>query len=166
MSECRHCHQQVTEPADRCPNCGAWLADAGWMADPQFEQTVRTLMQAGQVIEAIKVYREQTGATLVEAKGAVEAIARQASPVTPPVRREDLTEPEARILELLQAGEKIAAIKVHREHFGSTLRDAKEAVEALAAQQGIAVPARSAGCLGSLLMLTIVLLGIASRFFG
>lgn len=37
---------------------------------------VQTLLQAGKLIEAIKVYRAATGLGLAEAKAAVEALAR------------------------------------------------------------------------------------------
>lgn len=47
----------------------------------------------------------------------------------------------------MAAGRKIAAIKLVRERTGSGLKDAKDAVEALAARHGVA-PSRS-GCLGA-----------------
>ena len=40
------------------------------------ESNVRDLLKAGQKIQAIKEFREQTGASLKEAKEAVEAIAK------------------------------------------------------------------------------------------
>jgi len=41
-------------------------------------------------------------------------------------------DPEETILHLLRSGRKIDAIKHHREHFGTGLKEAKQAVEQLA----------------------------------
>ena len=40
------------------------------------ESVIRDLMQQGRTLEAIKVYRDQTGSSLAEARAAVEALAR------------------------------------------------------------------------------------------
>jgi ribosomal protein L7/L12 len=105
------------------------------------------LVQQGQKIPAIKLYRERTGAGLKEAKDAVEAIAAGEVPAgkvtTPPSDDE--------IISLLQQGQKIPAIKLYRERTGAGLKESKEAVEAMAAEQGIASPAR-AGCLGAVIL--------------
>ena len=53
-------------------------------------------------------------------------------------------------------GKKIAAIKLYRRHSGADLKDAKEAVEGIAARLRIAAPQR-AGCLSVLLVLAILL---------
>ena len=52
----------------------------------------------------------------------------------PPVAAAD-----AEILDLLRQGNKIAAIKVHRERFRTGLREAKDAVEALEKKYGIVI---------------------------
>src|SRR5262249_8164691 len=46
------------------------------MVDEYFERELSALLDEGQKIEAIKVYRERTGVGLKEAKDAVEAIQR------------------------------------------------------------------------------------------
>ena len=94
-------------------------------------------------IEAIKRYREQTGMGLKQAKDAVEAIERGGTAPLPA----GVDEPfRAELLNLLDRGQKIEAIKLYRERTGAGLKQAKEAVEALAARQGL--PARQgAGCL-------------------
>ena len=51
---------------------------------------------------------------------------------------------EEQVLSLLRQGRKIEAIKVYRTATNCGLKDAKDAVEALAAQHGIV--ARGAGC--------------------
>lgn len=57
---------------------------------------------------------------------------------------------DAELLGLLNAGQKISAIKLYRERHGVGLKEAKDAVEALAAQHGI-VP-HSSGCAGVVLL--------------
>ena len=49
-------------PPARCPPSGAWLAE------------VRALKESGKLIQAIKLYRENTGLGLKEAKDAVEGM--------------------------------------------------------------------------------------------
>jgi hypothetical protein len=61
------------------------------------------------------------------------------------------------VLELVRGGKKIQAIKVYRERHGVGLKDAKDAVEALAAQHG--VTAQGSGCAGVVLL---GLVGLAS----
>ena len=61
-----------------------------------------------------------------------------------------------------RSGKKIAAIKLYREQTNSGLKEAKDAVEALAAQHGIVPPPRS-GCFAVLVVLlsglSLVLVG-------
>ena len=55
---------------------------------------------------------------------------------------------EAEVLALLRAGQMIQAVKVVRAHTGLGLREAKERAEALAAREGIDIPAaRNKACL-------------------
>jgi hypothetical protein len=61
---------------------------------------------------------------------------------------------EADLLPLLQEGKKIEAIKVYRETTGDGLREAKDAVEAIARRHGLAMS--KAGCAG-LLFCAVVL---------
>jgi ribosomal protein L7/L12 len=98
-------------------------------------------MAEGRKIEAIKLYREVTGAGLKEAKEAVEALDRRGG--LPSV---DDPEFEPGLLSLLRQGLKIDAIKLYRERTGAGLKEAKEAVEALASRHGIAP--KGPGCAG------------------
>ena len=67
---------------------------------------------------------------------------------------------DAELLNLLQGGQKIAAIKHYREtHPGSGLKDAKDAVEAMAAQHGIE-EAKGSGCAGALLLMSAMIAGL------
>jgi ribosomal protein L7/L12 len=97
-------------------------------------------MQAGQKIEAIKLFRERTGAGLKESKDAVEAIQRgQAFPARSLGDRAFDDE----LATLLEQGQKIEAIKRYREVTGVGLKQAKDAVEAI--QRGQVVPSGPQG---------------------
>ena len=61
---------------------------------------------------------------------------------------------EDHIVSLLEAGRKIAAIKLYRRQTGASLKDAKDFVEALAAKHGISP--KGAGCAGMVLLLVVV----------
>ena len=97
------------------------------------EAQIQPLLERGLKINAIKLYREVTGAGLKEAKDAVEAMERgEALPVYS--HGEAISGPadlEAQIIILLRLGQKIQAIKLYRQATGAGLKEAKEAVEAL-----------------------------------
>ncbi len=96
---------------------------------------LRHLLAAGKKIQAIKLYREETGANLQVAKRAVDHIEeqfklehRQAQLSTEQVDGGEMEE----VLRLIQAGQKINAIKAYREITGTGLKEAKEAVDRMA----------------------------------
>jgi len=92
-------------------------------------EEIMRLIKKRNKIEAIKLYREQTGSSLKEAKDAIDALERGDSVSTQPQSR--FTPPNAGQLEMLvQAGNKIEAIKLYREQTGLSLREAKDAIEA------------------------------------
>jgi ribosomal protein L7/L12 len=125
------------------------------MMSSEAEQLVaelQALLAAGRKIEAIKRYREATGVGLKEAKETVEAIQRN-EPL--PERKPVDSALENEVVSLLEGGRYIQAIKLYRERTGVGLKDAKDAVKALAAQRGIVAPARS-GCLGVVLLLMVI----------
>ena len=96
--------------------------------DANFDAELRTLLTEGRKIEAIKRYREETGAGLAEAKDAIEALERgQPLATSEPVD----TSLETEIVSLLEQGRKIQAVKVYRERTGTSLKEAKDAVEAI-----------------------------------
>jgi hypothetical protein len=69
---------------------------------------------------------------------------------------------EAEVLQLLKDGNKIQAVKLYMERTGTSLLEAKQAVEAFGETHG--TPRQKTGCLGVLVvaaMLGVVLLGIA-----
>lgn len=149
MPKCPSCQQDVSLDHERCPVCGALLADGG---RKELENELRGLLEQGRKIEAIKLYRERTGTGLREAKDAVEAL--QAGAALPSRNRLD-PNLEQNLVVLLERGKKIDAIKEYREATGAGLKEAKDAVEALSAEYGLT--SVRAGCMGLLAMLAILL---------
>jgi ribosomal protein L7/L12 len=80
--------------------------------DGDLAARVRSLTEAGQKIEAIKLFRERTGVGLKEAKDAVEAIELGQAVPSGPQSDRDL---EDEVVSLLEQGQKIEAIKRYRE---------------------------------------------------
>ncbi len=163
MPKCRFCDRDNPPGVDRCRNCGAWLeqtvpaapgeppAEAASSADG-FETQIRSLVEHGQMIPAIKLYRERTGVGLAEAKSAVEALAA-GRPIERRTPEADGISPdslEGQVVALVQARRKIEAIKVYRERTGVGLKQAKDAVEGLAVKHGINP---GTGCAGMVLLI-------------
>jgi ribosomal protein L7/L12 len=144
MNRCPLCRQEIAADDERCPSCGALLAKP-------LEAELKALLDQGRKIEAIKLYREHTGVGLREAKEAVEALAAGTDLPVPGQIDPNL---EQDLLVLLERNQKIAAIKLYRDATGATLKEAKDAIEALTAAYGL-TPGRS-GCFGmALLMLAL-----------
>ncbi|MEV0838896.1 hypothetical protein AB0I55_04995 [Actinocatenispora sera] len=113
---------------------GTDLAAAGPAGDPADPAELRRLVRSGRKIQAIKLYRQRTGASLREAKETVERLGATGplpaqhpdqGPGPDPAQGPDLSE----VRQLLHAGRKIEAIKVYRQLTGVGLREAKAAVE-------------------------------------
>ena len=114
---------------------------------------VQALLTQGQKIQAIKLYREHTDVGLKEAKDAVEGhggpspwmllerklnlilgelgIEDDGGPVAP---RADSANRVDKVELLLRRGDTIGAIKAYREKTGTGLKEAKDAVDAMAAR--------------------------------
>ena len=158
MPTCDFCNQPISYGSKKCPKCGADLfpadvARAADVASSATEGDVVSMLQQGRKIDAIRMYREQTGAGLREAKNAVEALergehlpaaARAAGSVGV---RGDL---KADLWALIQDGQKMEAIKFYREQTGCGLKHAKDAVDAVGREHGV-VP-KAAGCFGMILL--------------
>ncbi|NOJ92529.1 hypothetical protein D7W82_22945 [Corallococcus sp. CA049B] len=92
------------------------------------------LINSGQMINAIKLHRQLHGSGLKEAKDAVEAMRDGRAPMGLPARRalsdsdtNDAIERAVRDDNLIQA------IKLYRDQHGVSLKEAKDAVEAMRA---------------------------------
>ena len=115
--------------------------------DAAIEDELRSLLAERRKIEAIKLYREHTGAGLAEAKDAVESLERgEALPKRP---RSGDSSAEWDVVSLLEQGRKVQAVKLYRERTGTSLKQAREAVETIASERGLS---GGGGCFGMLLV--------------
>jgi len=137
MIRCMFCDRMNPPGATRCLDCGAELPAATDTAPQPVDDQLMDLIRSGKKIEAIKEYRERTGAGLKEAKDAVEALERGGSIVT---RSANERATDQEIVDLLQSGEKIGAIKLYRERTGAGLKEAKDAVESLERSESLTKP--------------------------
>jgi len=95
---------------------------------------IKAEIAAGNKITAIKLYRDATGAGLAEAKEAIELIAAG----KPPKAEGRAPQPDDAALQgitaAISAGSLIEAIRLYRAATGVGLKEAKDAVDALAVQ--------------------------------
>ena len=170
MPVCPFCQHENAPAADRCASCGAALttiAESRDDDDHSFLQStssarqtlvaeVKNLLGSRGKIEAIKHYRERTGAGLADAKQAVEAIAAgsHAPFAFGGASNGDLAD---QLEPLLRAGNVIGAIKLYRQRTGVGLKQAKDDVEALARQRNI--PLKQVGCGTTIFILLAIALG-------
>ena len=151
MVRCASCAHDNPPGLRHCQVCSADLPTSTspvLRADDELAARVRSLTEEGQKIEAIKLFRERTGAGLKEAKDAVEAIQRGQAVPSGPQSDRDL---EDEVVSLLEQGQKIEAIKRYHERTGVGLKEAKDAVERMAERCGLATSQRS-GCFGVVLL--------------
>jgi ribosomal protein L7/L12 len=99
----------------------------------QGQEEVVALLRDGHKIMAVKRYRELTGVGLAEAKAAIDALEQRLDAASAPAAP-DMDALAARVVGLVQGGNKIEAIKVYREATNVGLREAKDAVETIEAR--------------------------------
>jgi ribosomal protein L7/L12 len=115
----------------------------GGLTPEQSEQICREIL-AGNKIQAIKLHREATGVGLAEAKQSIEyltaRLSEQAPPSTPTPASSPRMEPTPEQLDQIKAalreGNKIEAVKLHRQFTAGSLFESKQAIDALEAQLG------------------------------
>jgi ribosomal protein L7/L12 len=133
---------------------------------PEHLSAVRQLLRDGQRMQAIQVFRQATGASLAQAVDAIDLLEKSRGQIDVSTQGAvDLS----RVQQLLREGRKIHAIAAYRDQTGVGLKEAKEAVEAIAAATS-GVPASLAqpkplterlGCLGMALGLVVVFLAFS-----
>jgi ribosomal protein L7/L12 len=161
MNRCPFCDTRVLGGVTTCPSCGAAVGDPTSDAHAfdstasHLEQRVRSLLADGQKLEAIKLYRAETGLGLAEAKDAVEAIEAGRTPTKPPPDAPNEIEREA--LRLLENGKTIEAVKHYRDATGVSLKDAYKYVQSLGRYHKIQV--KNPGCFGVWLLGMVSLAG-------
>ena len=118
-------HATMTQPVAT----GALSSDA-------LVNQLKDLLRRGSKIEAVKVYREASGLGLKEAKDFVDSLERGEAPTmlsmpVPSFNRATVDWME-QVKAQLRKGNKIEAIKIYREMTGLGLKEAKDAVDAMA----------------------------------
>jgi len=134
MRTCSTCGHANSPDSSLCTRCGTELATEPSEPAGDIIDELIALVESNQKIAAIKLFREQTGAGLKEAKEAVEAIeqGKTASLLLPTAE-----DTQQKILAFLMQDRKIPAIKLYREQTGVGLCEAKAAVEALSVEHDI-----------------------------
>jgi ribosomal protein L7/L12 len=106
--------------------------------EPGLQRELEGLLAQGKLIQAIKRYREVFGVGLKEAKEAIDRLRDQgpsaqlgAAPQPPASTHVGDAARDPELLEALAAGKKILAIKRYRELTGASLKESKEAVDAM-----------------------------------
>jgi ribosomal protein L7/L12 len=135
---------------------GTNLADS--ISDADLER-IRGAIATGKKIEAIKLYREASGAGLAEAKHAVESLESSGTLDGPALGMASTNEAE-QIQAALFAGRKILAIKLYRAQTGLGLIEAKEFIDSLEAELRRTEPEKftappAKGCGVAVLMIAI-----------
>lgn len=95
-------------------------------SDSDLEIQVKDMLNRGQKIDAIKLYRRATGAGPKESKEAVESIEPGFHRVENVYSQADF---QSQIIALLEKNHKIEAIKLYRETTGAGLKESKDAVD-------------------------------------
>jgi len=147
MPKCRFCNYEVHPGIGQCPQCGAPVDSP----NADLEQQVRALLDQGQKIKAIKLYKKETGLGLAEAREAVEAIPSGADTPSSSEIGDDV---QTELLRLLGRGDRLEAVKLYKDRMGVGLAEAKQAVESLAARHGLVT--QRAGCLGVVLAVAVM----------
>ncbi len=93
-------------------------------------EQIELLLKNGRKIEAIKLFRQDTGTTLKKAKYAVEFMQEELQ-LSDFNQRHNNADEDAELRQYIQSGKKINAIKRYRELAGVGLKEAKLAVELL-----------------------------------
>lgn len=116
---------------------------------------IHRALAAGKLIAAIKVYRAATRVGLKEAKDAVERIAAARSPA-PVAPRSAPAIADRQIAALVAAGQRIEAIKLHRQTTGLGLEESRDAIVALEQRISPATVVRRSGGIGFLAIVALL----------
>lgn len=143
-------------------------------------QEAAALLREGRKLEAVKLTREKLGLSLKDAKDLCDAWSADPesgkapvkAPTEAPAPRAALPPGDlpAAAIDALRRGNKIEAIKLHREATGEGLKESKDAVEAWEAahpelsptadRASMAACERGAGCCAGRLLLALLALGL------
>jgi ribosomal protein L7/L12 len=129
------------------------------LSDDQIEQLQREF-QANGKIAAVKLYKEWTDSSLVEAKQSVENLITSRFNVGQGAPSDFDEKGMDAVLDAIQKGNKLEAVKLYKTSSGASLMDAKQFIERLMSELGVEDKPRS-GCAGVLLAIMVVAFGAA-----
>ena len=112
------------------------------------------LIREGRKIEAVKVVREETGASLKDALQAVEQIERGGDALAAGTDADPMPEVEA----LAREGRIVEAISLLRERTGLGLKECKDVVDALPQPEATASPRIALAALAAVLVMGVAIL--------
>lgn len=134
---------------------------AGELSENQLNE-IREQLQTGHKLNAVKMYRKWTGSSLVEAKKSVEKIAAGVDVGTS--FGDELPGNEMdEILNAIQQGQKLQAVKLYKQSSGCSLKDSKDFIENLMKELEIADPgsfSTAGGCGSAVFFFIVVTAGV------
>jgi ribosomal protein L7/L12 len=131
MWKCSQCGCENAAHLVACSRCGATAVPGAGDGAALTGELLRLLAE-GKKLEAVKCYKDRTGASLMVAKNAVEALQGGGSlPQFAGAASQASGDLSSELRRLLQQGKKLQAVKLYKDQTGASLMDAKKAVEAL-----------------------------------
>jgi len=137
---------------------------AAELTDDQVNQ-IRSKLAAGRKLVAVKMYKDWTGSSLVDAKNSVERLQAGNQMGVAEFGNELESDQLDKILDAIEQGRKLNAVKLYKESAGASLMDAKEFIERLMKELEIEDPGSvpgAQGCASMVLLLVFALLLISA----
>ena len=125
------------------------------LTEDQIEQ-IRGQLRAGRKLVAVKLCKDWTGCSLVEAKNYVESIQADSSAGSSEFGSELESDRMDEILDAIQQGSKLNAVKLYKDSTGSSLLESKEFIERLMKELEIDDPGSAPGAKGCATLLLLI----------
>ena len=129
-------------------------------------------IQAGEKLQAVKVYKEAKGVSLAEAKDVIDRLAEklqaegsmqyEAANIEQPTETHDHSALESdgsleeRCLELIKSGNILQAVKLYKDESGAGLKEAKDMIDSMVARLKKDIPSPQKGCGATIVIVIIV----------
>lgn len=127
---------------------------------PQPSEEVLQYLRAGEKLQAVKAYKEETGCSLIDAKNIIDGWTDEEA--------EPMASPDDELLELVRCGSKLQAVKLYKDKTGCDLKHAKDVIDDLYDQmRGTSdnQPSHDKGCSGCMSVLVVGLILAALLFY-
>lgn len=128
-------------------------------------------IQAGEKLQAVKVYKEAKGVSLAEAKDVIDRLAEklnedntnqyEISNVEQTTHSNHTTQEsnnslEEKCLELIKSGNVLQAVKLYKDESGAGLKEAKDMIDSMVARLKKDIPSPQKGCGATIVIVIIV----------